>query len=59
MISQFPLIVAALACIALPSSVDAALFPKKSNVKHLDLNGFRNALKEEVCIPALLKLKLY
>jgi hypothetical protein len=49
MLSQLPLLVVALAFIALPS-VDAALFPKKSNVTHMDQKAFRKALKGEVCI---------
>lgn len=28
--------------------VNGALFPKKSNVKHIDAQGFRDAQKEEV-----------
>ncbi|KAF8515913.1 hypothetical protein JB92DRAFT_2810514 [Gautieria morchelliformis] len=46
MLSQLPLLVVALGFIALPS-VEAALFPKKSNVTHIDHKAFRNALKGE------------
>ncbi|KAF8585428.1 hypothetical protein K439DRAFT_1632696 [Ramaria rubella] len=47
MAPQLPLLVLALAFTTLPSSVNAGLFPKKSNVKHIDANAFENALKEE------------
>ena len=53
MVYQLPLLVVALAFVNLPSSVNAALFPKKSNVKHLDTKGFHQALKEEVRITTL------
>ena len=50
MVSQLPFLVVALSFIALPSFVNGALFPTKSNVKHVDPEGFRQALKEEVGI---------
>lgn len=56
MVSQLPLLVVALSFIALPSFVNGALFPAKSNVKHVDPEGFRQALKEEVGIACSLVL---
>ncbi|KIJ55097.1 hypothetical protein M422DRAFT_23749 [Sphaerobolus stellatus SS14] len=45
MLVRLPTVALALAFTLLPS-VDAALFPKKSHVKHIDAKGFKNALKE-------------
>jgi len=47
MVVQLPFLVVVLAFTAFPSA-NAALFPKKSNVKYIDAKGFREALQGKV-----------
>lgn len=37
-----------------PSFVSAAIYPKNSMVKMIDAKGFKNALKENVCVWTIL-----
>lgn len=36
-----------------PSLASAALFPKDTLVKQIDAKGFKQAMKENVCLPIL------